>query len=239
MPSLAHLPVSALGTAAERIVELVRATNNDELIRSTQFLNLETKEGRYACGFNKLAACLYTKEVIVADKKRDCCLIALYAHVTAERHSPYPEAQRAAQRIYNVMKAHGTAAIMGNMSLGEESMAIRKLLTNLVADTHMADMDTTNLAVWVGALSRAQKEFEAVYARRASQNVSDAEIFSATTQRRELEAAIRGFMKYVDAMATVGTDPLWPDLNRKIEDCLTELAHGLRSEGRPKPEAMP
>lgn len=85
MPSLAHLPVSALGTAAVRIVDIAKATNSDELTHSTLFLNMETKEGRYACGFTKLVGCLYIKEVIVLLRRLCCGDIANPVRVTIRR----------------------------------------------------------------------------------------------------------------------------------------------------------
>jgi len=239
MPSLAHLPVSALGTAAVRIEEFVRATNNSLVIQSSHFMNLENKQRNFSGGYNKMQGSLYTSAVMAADKKRDSRLIALYSYVRAERHSPNLEAQQAAQRIYSVLKVHGTASSMANMALGEETLYIRKILTNLASDAYQEDVATMNLAPWIGSLTRAQRDFDTIYACRSDQHASEVDIALATTQRRELEASICGFLKYIDAMAMVGIDPIWHELHSMIEERLTKLARGSRPENRAKIDAKP
>ena len=227
MASLSLLPVSALGTAAVRIKELVRATNNNEVIQSSQFMNLETQEQSFLLSYNKMAGSSYTSQITAIDKKRDTALGALYFRVKSELHSPLQAQKEAATEIYSILRAHGTASSIAKQPLGEESQIIRKLLTNLSAQALQPHIVTLSLMVWIDALSTAQNELEVVYARRSDENASEADIASATAQRTSLEMAIRSFMKYLEAMDLISTDPFWHDLSIKVEERIDELTRGI------------
>ena len=229
MASLTQFSVSALGTASVRIVELVLKTNRTELIQSSQFMNLETQARLFSSGYNKMEVSLYTEEIVVGDKRRDNAVSAIYNHVRSLLNAPIPEMQQAARRIYSVLKAHGTATVITGMKLGDESQAVRKLLANIAAEVSAADIATLGLKPWIDELITAQDAFEIIYTRRSDSNASEADIVSATSQRRNLERAIRGLVKYVDAMATVSPEPFWHDLNNRIEERLDELDRAVRA----------
>ena len=239
MSSLAHLPVSALGIAARRIMDLVRYTNKSELLQSSQFMTIEAKERLFASGFNRLEGSLYTTALTTADKKRDNFLMSLYLCVKSDLHSPHREIQLAAERIYKVLSASGTASSIVKMPLAEESQSINRLLANLREESLKADVALLNLTDWTVPLTRAQVDFDAIYAYRGNGDTSDAEIASTISQRRDLEEAIRQFVKYVDAMATVNDDPVWSGLSSLIDERIGELSRGSRSKNRIKFEVKP
>ena len=229
MASLTQLSVSALGTASVRLVELIVGTNRAELVQSSHFMTLETQARLFSSGYNKMEVSLYTEEVAAGDKRRDNALAALYKHVRSLQNAPIAEMKLAAKRIYSVLKAHGTASAIAVMKLGDESQAVRKLLTNMATDILPADIATLGLGPWIDELTQVQTAFEAIYVRRSDENASEADIASATNQRRNLESSIRGIIKFVDSMANISPDPFWHDLYNRIEERLDELGRGNRS----------
>ena len=232
MGSLTKFSVAELGTGAVRIIDLVRATNNQEVIKSPAFVNLEVKEKLFTSAFNKVEGSLYTKNVAASDKRRDDALVSLYGHVKSLLRSPNPEVAQAARRVNDVLKTHDTAYVIAKKKHSEESALVRKLLTHLDSAIADADLDLLDLRPWIDAVKAEQNTFEAIYDKRSTENATEAEIASATNQRAELETAIRGFMKYVDAMATISTDPFWHNLNIQIEERLDEIARNSRPNSR-------
>lgn len=236
MASITQLSVSALGTASVRLMELLLSTNRAEVVQSSQFLTLETQARLFSSGYNKIEVNLYTKEVAAGDRRRDLALSSLYNHVRFLQNAPIPEVAQAAKRVYSVLKAQGIASAIAAMKMGDESQAVRKVLTNVAAQVTAADIATLNLAPWIDELTNAQTDFEAIYVRRSDENASEADIASATNQRRNLENAIRGVEKFVDSMATISPDPFWRELYNRFEERLNELARGT---GPSKPNADP
>ena len=232
MGSLTKFSVAELGTGAVRIEDLVRATNNQEVIKCPAFMNLEVKERLFTSGFNKVDVSLYTKTVAASDKRRDSALIGFFGQVKALMHSPTPAVAEAAGRVNDVLKTHDTAYVIAKKKHSEESALIRKLLSHIDSAVTAADLDLLGLRPWIEALRLAQDEFEAIYDKRSTENATEAEIASATNQRAELEAAIRGFMKYVDSMATINPDPFWHNLNIQVEERMAEIARNSRPSSR-------
>ena len=232
MGSLTKLSVAELSVGAVRIQEVVKTTNNPAVMNSPLYTNLVEKERLFTDAFNKTNGSIYTKKVNASDKIRDDAVLGLFGHVKSLLRSPIPAVAQAAGRVHDVLRTHPSAYNINRKKHAEESGLIRKLLAHIDTAVTTADIETLDLRPWIEAVRTGQDDFEAIYDERSTENATEAEIESATNQRAELQAAIRGFMKYVDAMAIINTDPFWHNLSIQIEERLAEIARNSRRNPR-------
>ena len=234
MSTLSHFPNSTLGTLANRIENTVVGLNRREVLESPKYLFMVNANKMFTLGFNQVDRSILTPEIKAVDKQRNAFLKSLWDQVKSDLNSPLPNVQQAAFRILNILKSEGSLSSIMALPMGDRSRIVQKLLDNLAGSSAQADVATLNAGVKVDALAAVQGEFEAVYARRSDEKAVAGAIASATKQRRELEDAIREFMKFVDSKANVDADIFWRDLHSKIQERIDELSRSYRPKSRTK-----
>ena len=234
MSTLSHFPNSTLGALANRIENTVVGLNRREVLESPKYLFMVNANKMFTLGFNQVDRSILTPEIKAADKQRNAFLKSLWDQVKSDLNSPLPNVQQAAFRILNILKSEGSLSSIMALPMGDRSRIVQKLLDNLASSSAQADVATLNAGVKVDALATAHGGFEAIYARRSDEKAVAGTIASATKQRRELEDAIREFMKFVDSKANIDTDPFWSDLRSKIDERIDELSRSYRPKTRAK-----
>ncbi|SDB89502.1 DUF6261 family protein [Williamwhitmania taraxaci] len=236
MPNLSHLPNSAIGTTGERIEDVVLGTNNQEVIQSSYFTNLQARNKSFDTSFNLMPMNMYTENVVKLDGLRDKAVRGLFSHLKGQANHPDPLISEVGRKALTIARAVGTPSHIVALPHSEESKEIQKILTNLRANLTPAEIVRINLQPWIDAVEGTQNEFETIYGTRSDDKAQKAEIDSATKERGDLEAAIRGFIKYVEAMEITTAAPFWHDLGMRIEERIQEVLRNSRPNSRPKPD---
>ncbi|MDR2810709.1 MAG: DUF6261 family protein [Tannerellaceae bacterium] len=100
---------------------------------------------------------VYSKEIEEADKKRDELFQGFYGTVKSARKQPDAAKQKAAERLYNLLKRYQKSIASG--SHAEESAAIYNLLEDLRTKTYDPDVTLLGLAEWTTAINQAEGKF--------------------------------------------------------------------------------
>jgi hypothetical protein len=107
---------------------------------------------------------VYTKEIEEADKKRDELFQGFYGTVKSARKQPNAAKQKAAERLYNLLKGYQKPIASG--SHAGESAAIYNLVEDLRTKTYDLDVTLLGLGEWVTAINQAEESFLAFAALR-------------------------------------------------------------------------
>lgn len=236
MPNLSHLPNSALGTTGQRIVDVVLGTNNQEVIQSSHFTNLQAKNKSFDTSFNRMPMNIHTEMVVKLDRIRDNAVRSIFSHLKGQVNLPDPAISEVARKALAIARAVGTPSYIVSRPHSEESKEIRKLLTNLRTNLTLEEIALITLKPSLDAVDSTQNNFEDYYGTRSDDKAQKAEIDSATKERGDLEAAIRGFIKYVEAMELTTGAPFWHELGMRIEERIQEILRNSRPNSRPKPD---
>jgi len=232
MVSLTKLPVATAESLAAEIIHDVEASGKQEITESPLFASLKNSKEKYTQSFNKVRASSHTVRLIAADENRNRRYIGVRTYTLAHTYSWLPDTKTAADQMMTVLDAHGTG--IESMAHNEESGRIHKILADLNKTTYSDSVAKTGMGPWIMALATAQKEFESIDAERTTERASDKDIASATKQRRELQAALKTFIKYMEVMTEINTDATWRNLLAQIEQRVTEAEAGYRPTHREK-----
>ena len=231
------LPNSAFGTLVDRIIGITESTNNTEITQSAKYLHLVAVNQAFTQGYNRVDRSPLTQEIRRLDKLRKVAFKSLTNYIKSELDSPVAANRQAAIRIDNVLKSEGRISTMANESMNNRTKIMSKVLDILNSEPIKADIATINARLKVAPLATVQGEFESYCSLRANEKAQTNTIPSATTLRRELKVAVDAFVKYVDSLATVNSNPLWNELNSKIQERIAEALRTNRTKSRTKKDA--
>ena len=215
---------------------MVLGTNNQEVIQSSHFTNLQARNRSFDTSFNRMPMSIHTEKVVKLDRLRDKAVMGIFSHLKGQANHPDPLVSEVGRKALAIARAVGTPSYIVALPHSEESKEIRKLLSNLRANLTPDEIARINLQPWLDAVEGTQDDFEAIYGTRSDDKAQKAEIDSATKERGDLEAAIRGFIKYVEAMEITTGAPFWHELGMRIEERIQEVLRNSRPSSRPKPD---
>ncbi|MDR1556552.1 MAG: DUF6261 family protein [Tannerellaceae bacterium] len=132
----------------------------------TRFIPLYDKADKLLLVLRKS---VYTKEMEEADKRRDELFQGFYGVVKSSQKQPDNAKQKAALRLYNLLRGYKKSVLKGNYV--EESSAIYNLLQDLLG-TYAADVALLALTEWVTAIDRAEQDFLASRTERKEESVA-------------------------------------------------------------------
>jgi hypothetical protein len=234
MANLTRLPVATLESVSGEIINDAEATGKAEVTGCALLAALKGSKESYTQGYNKLRGSTYTAKVQAADESRDDRLVGLRTFTLALTYSWDSAIQTAARNMLAVLNMHGTRLEV--LPLDEESGKIHKLLSDLGKQEYAANIQALGLQPWISALGDAQSAFEAVSTDRTTERASASDIASASAQRKALQLALTGFIKYVEAMDSLNADAVWHGLLTSIQQRLAAAEAGIRN---PKPDTTP
>ena len=229
MPNIVRFPVAAIGAAGVVVVESCEKTNSAEVTGSQPFKNLKATNTEYQLSMGKKQGSLETDTVAEADKKRDRAIVAIRESVHSKTYWPEPAVAEAATRMEPMVLQY--SADIENKPYNEESTYVHTFIAKLAESVWQADIDLMGIRPLVDHLPRAQQYFEDTQRSRAVSEAAKSEIVAASNKRRDLERALRTFLKYAEAMELTSSSPVWHTLNLTIKQQLSEIERGFRSSG--------
>lgn len=165
------------------------------------------------------------------DKRRDRVYIGIRTYVSSMLYSLDDEAVAAATRIDSVLEKHGAG--IEKMPFLEESMMLRKLLTDLRSPSLAADVEKIGLTPKLADLEVATTDFEEVFNDRTADQAAIKEQLSVTAQRRKLEEAIRNYLALANVMAL--NNPDWLELVKLLEPDIDRIKSTI---AKPEKDAL-
>lgn len=142
----------------------------------------------------------FTKERKEADRKRDQLFICLRKHIEAELYNATnPAAQKAAQRLLDIIGKHGNQLYAEGLSV--QSALLAALFEDLDSKSAQADIVTLGLANLLDSLKQAQSEFAAIHQQRTELD-SAKDIATNEEARRELVEKLTVLFKGLDFLAS-------------------------------------
>ena len=234
MVNLTRFPVATAEAIATEVIKDAATTNNKQVTENSIYENLVKCKDAYTLGFNKMRTSPHTASLMAADEGRGRRLVGLRTFVLAHTYSWDPTIKAAADEIMAVLDAHGTG--IETLSHSEESGKIHKILNDLGKEIYSKSIATIALQPWIVALTTAENEFELVDADRTAERASTKDIASATKQRKELQVALKNFIKYVEVMAEMNDDQSWRNLLAQINQRIAAAEAGYRPVPREKKE---
>lgn len=234
MVSLTRFPVATAEAIATGVIYDAANIKVKQFVENPLYQNLVKCKEAYSQGFNKMRTSPHTANLMAADEGRGRRLVGLRAFVLAHTYSWDPTIKAAADEIMAMLDSHGTG--IETLSHSEESGKIHKILNDLGKEIYSKSIATIALQPWIVALTTAENEFELVDADRTAERASTKDIASATKQRKELQVALKNFIKYVEVMAEMNDDQSWRNLLAQINQRIAAAEAGYRPVPREKKE---
>jgi len=148
-----------------------------------------------------------------ADKKRDTLFGGLKDILVGHSKLTVSPYYQSAKDIYAIIEKHDIA--LDRYKYAEETAQLKKLLEELDLTDNAAKIEQMQLAAIVSQLKTAQVEFEKLFNETAGENSELRLMESATSMRKNLEAALRNYFNLVKAMSS---QPVWKVLYAKLDE---------------------
>jgi len=236
MSPITRLPIAAIGAAGNMMVDSADKTNSPEVTSCSAYTTLKETNQRYQASIGKQTGSFETKTVVAADKQRDFAVVGIRENVHSKLFWPDSHIAEAANHLEPMV--HKYAGNIENEPYNEESTYIHSFLAKLAEPEWQQDIDLLGIRPLIEHLAKMQQNFEQVQRNRAVSSASISEVKAASNLRRELENAIRGFMKFAEAMDTVNPGGVWHQLTLTIHQQLEEIERGHRTGGNPSQNSL-
>jgi hypothetical protein len=148
-----------------------------------------------------------------ADKKRDTLFGGLKDILVGHSKLAVSPYYQSAKEIYAIIEKHDIA--LDRYKYAEETAQLKKLLEELDLAANAAKIEQMQLAAIITQLKTAQVEFEKLFNETAGENSELRLMESATSMRKNLEAAMRNYFNLVKAMSS---QPVWKELYAKLDE---------------------
>lgn len=222
---ITRIPVGSLSTVTSRIIDDVEKSSFQDAGKCEQFLKLKEASELYLISIQKRKNSSYSKDVIDKDNARDKVIISMKQNINSYITLGDSETKESAISIQNVLQNIATG--IETMPYTEETSYIKKLITELKKPEYQKAVETLRFDYLIKLLEKANAEFEETFAIRTKDLIAINEVESATTQRKQLEKALRGFVEYINAMLTLHPSEelfaLEINLQRTIDDSIAGL----------------
>ncbi len=148
-----------------------------------------------------------------ADKKRDTLFGGLKNILVGHSKLAVSPYYQSAKEIYAIIEKHDIA--LDRYKYAEETAQLKKLLEELDLAVNVAKIEQMQLATIITQLKAAQTEFEKLFNETAGENSELRLMESATSMRKNLEAALRNYFNLIKAMSS---QPGWKELYAKLDE---------------------
>lgn len=221
---ISRIPVASLGAATGRVVETTKEAALADVVTDTAFTNLEQKSEAYRKSINKRKYSELTDEMVLLDKNRDSLSVGMRQYVMSQLNSPVKAMHDAAVPVSQVLDRYVGVEVL---PYGDESENLRNMIAELRASGLQANITTLNLKEWIDATEKANDDFETKIRQRGDDVVAIHEVKSASSQRRELEQALRDYFEFVHALVLVKKTEVYINFEKKLYERVETVATPL------------
>jgi hypothetical protein len=110
---------------------------------------------------------------------------------------------------------------------GDESENLHNMVAELRAPGLQASVAALHLKDWIDAIDKANNDFEHMILQRSNDEVAIQKVNSASSQRRELEQALRNYFEYVHALVVIKKTEAYIDFEKTLYKVVETTADPL------------
>ena len=154
-----------------------------------------------------------SEQLAEADKNRDVPFGGLKSVLVGHSKLAISPYNQQAKDIYSIIEKHGIG--LDRYSYAEETAQLKKLLEELDLPANAAKIEQMQMTPVVTQIKTAQAAFEKLFNETAGENSELRLMESATSMRKNLEAALRNYFNLVKAMSS---QPGWKELYAKLDE---------------------
>ena len=218
---------SELYEFASQTLSIARLQGPLLVSKSPLYLAVEAKFNKYDEGFKKDGKSMLTDPILALDADRDRIVKWLYYTVMGLSFSSSATSVEAATLLLSKLDTYGLDLIRSSYS--EESAMIKGLLNDFKQPDYAAAVAKAGVQPILDELQSVQNSFDTLFEQRREATQERLNIEAASTARKELEAAIRGFRTLVAGMAMAEPTSEWGKVNDLLHQLDAEYAKKLRT----------
>lgn len=214
--TLQKLSTKDLATLAQRIINSSKNGNYKVVENHELLLAVEEQYVVYDKVYAKLAFSGKGQTVAEADRARDYLFSGMKKFLKGYEKLPSIDNYQIAMDVLSIFKIHGLD--LDKLSYSAETAQMKKLIEELEKPETLNKLSALNLETIFNQLKTAQTDFEAIYAEQAEANANLRQLPSASTIRKDLEAALKNFLNLLTAMKDVDNWKLiYADINEIVK----------------------
>lgn len=202
--SYSKLPVTVLATISERLIGHITDANLADIVESDEFAKLKDEYGIYKQSMQKKNNSKLTKEIEAKDYDRDRIILGIKKKIESYLFSRNDKELELARKADEIISAHGARIV--NLPYAKESAVIGMLIESFRAPDAAEILKGLNLKIDIDDLEKVQNEFEEAYRKRGKEEQDSAEIDSATSIRKRLEATVNDLVYFSESAAKFKKD---------------------------------
>lgn len=218
--NLAQLTTAALDTLASRTINSSKNGNYTVVANHDLLERLEIEHQKYNSVFGKQTFSGKGKEVAEADIKRDKLFAGMKGIVASYSKMEIVPGFSEAVSLYKIFKNYGLD--LDKYTYAVETAKLTKLIEDLEKEENLTHVNTLHLGEIFTLLKAAQTDFEIIYAQQAEANADLRQMPSASSQRKNLEAALRNYFSLLTAMQNIeGWKMIYSDIKELVKSAKT------------------
>ena len=224
---------SLLGSLADQTISISQKAKYAVVQNHPLLVTLQTEHVKYNSVFGKSTYSGLGTTVEDADLNRDSVFSGMKTMLTGMIKLPsFPNHQNAVD-IFTVFQNRGLD--LNTYSYNDETTEMDKLISELSTPINLAKMESLYFTPHFESLKLGQSEFKAIYAEQLAANSSLRLELSASSIRRNLEAALRNYINVVEGMKSVSG---WTELQAELNELVKSIRNsktGPRNEAQTPP----
>ncbi len=226
--TLSRLSNSLLGSLADQTITISRKVKYSVVKDQPLLAMLETEFSRYITVFGKSTFSGLGTTVEKADFKCDSVFLGIKTMLLGMIKLPAFDGQQNAVDLFTVFQNRGLD--IHTYSYNDQTIEMDKLISELSTPVNLQKLESLHLTPYFESLKQAQNEFKAIYAEQLAANSNLRLLQSATSIRRNLEAALRNYLSVVEGMKSVNG---WAELHAELNELVKSIRNskiGTRTE---------
>lgn len=230
-----RLSKHALGQYVTEIIHAANDSVNPAIIDNQLLQTLKQKHTEYKDCISKSPNKTLTKRIKAAEKTRNNAIRAFNLALQMHKYGTDVSKTAAALRLLKLTSHLAPNAL--NASPAASSAMVESLIRELSSGESYNDVILLEIQPQLNQLIQEQQRFLKVVTERMEDRASKIHIPTASKFRVEVQQALRNFRLFVSAMALGNINPLWKNLDRKLQAIDKSYAHLLKPAPKSKAEA--
>ena len=218
--TLSHLTNSVLGSLADQSIITSHKPQYTVVVNHPLLQSLEKEHADFTAVFGKQAFSGLGTSVEKADMQRDAVFCGMKTILLGFVKLPGFDYQQEAIDLYTLFQNRGLD--LNTYSYADQSTEMDKLISDLGNPENLTKMEHLHLSSHYETMKTAEADFKTIFSQQLGANSDLRQTQSASSTRRNLEAAIRNYFSVVEGMKNITG---WKEL--QVE--LSELAKSIRN----------
>lgn len=225
--TLSRLSNSILGSLADQTLTTSKKEQYTVVVNHPLLSALEVEYTNYIEVFGKPAFSGLGTSVEKADMQRDAVFCGMKTILLGYIKLPGFNFKQDAIDLYHTFEIRGLD--INNFSYHDQSTEMDKLISDLSKPENLTKLENLHLSSHFETMKTAEADFKSIFSKQLGANSNLRQIQSASSTRRNLEAALRNYFSVVEGMKSMTG---WSELHSE----LSELVKSIRNSSLDTPK---